>query len=132
MKPRRRRKVPPAALCFMRDSGVVAEIAAECVRLLHQRLARHHFEDLPVFLLVLHVLWLFAADDNHRADQLVVFLAEVNLAYGPRAGRLRRGDARFAAGTLRSEVSGQAFQVDRNPGSVCTLNPHVVVVNAKD
>ena len=38
-----------------RGSGVVAELAAERVRLLHQRLAGKHFGDFPVVFLALHV-----------------------------------------------------------------------------
>src|ERR1044072_4890468 len=47
-----------------RKSGVVAEVATEGVRLLHQRRARHDLEDLPVVLLVLHVLRRLALDDR--------------------------------------------------------------------
>src|SRR5262249_22867737 len=68
VKRRRRRIVPPAAHHFRPDSGVVAEIAAERVRLLHQRLARRNLEYLPVVLFVLHVARLLAADDDDRAD----------------------------------------------------------------
>ena len=74
---------PPAARRRVASSsGVVAELAAEGVGLLHQRLARNDFEDLPVVLLVLHVLGRLALDDDDRADELVVFLAEVDLADG--------------------------------------------------
>ena len=68
---------PAANRSSASGSGVVAELAAERVRLLHQRLARHDFEDLPVVLLVLHVLRRLALDDDDRADELVVFRAEV-------------------------------------------------------
>src|SRR6201995_5908938 len=53
---RRRWRLPPAAQCITSGSGVVAEAAAECVRLLHQRLARKNLKNLPEVLLVLHVL----------------------------------------------------------------------------
>src|SRR4029077_3322936 len=61
-------------------SGVVAEIAAERVGLLHQRGARHDFENLPEVLLALHLLGRLTLDDDHRPYELVVFLAEVHLA----------------------------------------------------
>src|SRR5262245_2426618 len=56
VKPRRVRRKPPATRRITSESGVVAEVAAECIRFLHQRCARYHLEDLPVVLLVLHVL----------------------------------------------------------------------------
>src|SRR5262249_4115016 len=70
-----KRRGPPRALnahgaAATSGSGVVAEIAAEGVRLLHQRLARHDLEDLPEVLLVLHVLGCLALDDDHRTDEL--------------------------------------------------------------
>src|SRR5262249_26125021 len=77
---RRRRSAHGAAATS--GSGVVAEIAAEGVRLLHQRLARHHLEDVPEVLLVLHVLGCLALDDDHRTDELVVFFPEIDLADG--------------------------------------------------
>src|SRR5262245_26350363 len=55
---------PPAARRLTSGSGVVAEIAAERVRLLHQRGARHDFEDLPEVLFVLHGARLLAAHDD--------------------------------------------------------------------
>src|SRR5215475_5561474 len=72
----------PAARHVTSGSGVVAEVTAERVRFLHQRGARHHLEDLPVVLLVLHVLGRLAPDEDHRTDELVVFLAEIDLADG--------------------------------------------------
>src|SRR5215813_11049109 len=80
--PRRRRLRSPAARRVTSGSGIVAEVAAEGVRFLHQRRARHDLEDLPVVLLVLHVLGCLALDDDHRTDELVVFLAEIDLADG--------------------------------------------------
>src|SRR6188768_1493278 len=65
-----------------RDSGVVAEIAAEGVRLLHQWRARQYFEDVPIVLLVLHCIGGLALDDDDGPDELMVFLAEVDLAHG--------------------------------------------------
>src|SRR5690349_5900573 len=58
---------------WRRPSGVVAELAPESVRLLHQRLARNDFEDLPIVLLVLHVARLLAAHDDDRAHALMIF-----------------------------------------------------------
>src|SRR5262249_38630909 len=72
----------PAARHITSASGVVAEVAAEGIWFLHQRLARHDLEDLPIILLVLHVFGRFALDDNHRTDELVVLLAETDLADG--------------------------------------------------
>src|SRR6187402_1159768 len=63
-------------------SGVVAQLAAEGVRFLHQWLARQHLEDLPVILLALHVGGLLAAHDDDRADELMVFGPEMDLADG--------------------------------------------------
>src|SRR5689334_18735883 len=62
-------------------SGVAAQLAAERVRLLHQRLAGDDFDDVVEVLLVFHVGGLFAAHDDHRSHQLVVFLAEIDLAH---------------------------------------------------
>src|ERR1043165_1471641 len=53
-------------------SGVGAEVAAERVGLLHQPRARHDLDHFPVVFLVLHVLGRLAADDDHRADELMV------------------------------------------------------------
>src|SRR5690606_23086956 len=61
-------------------SGIVAEVAAKFVWLLHERLAGQHFEDLPVILLVPHVLRLLAFDDDDGAYALVVFGAVINVA----------------------------------------------------
>ena len=61
-------------------SGVIAKLAAEGVRLLHQRFARHNFEHLPEVLGVLHVLRRLAADDDDRADQLMVLGAKTHVA----------------------------------------------------
>src|SRR4029078_3762005 len=63
-------------------SGIFAEVAAERIWLLHQRLARHHFENFPVVLFFLHVLGCLALHYDHWADELVVFLAEIDLANG--------------------------------------------------
>src|SRR5690348_138164 len=72
---RLRRRVRVARL------GVVAELAAERVRLLHERGARDDLEDGPEVFLVLHLGRLLALHDDHRADELVVLLAEVHLAH---------------------------------------------------
>src|SRR5262245_57215527 len=69
-----------------RRSGVIAEVAAERVGLLHQRLAWHDLEDLPVVFLVLHVARLLAADDHDGANQLMIFLAEMHVTDGRREG----------------------------------------------
>src|ERR1041385_4350475 len=53
-------------LLTMRASGVVAEIAAERVWLLHQRRAWQHVEDLPEVLLVFHVFRRLALDDEKQ------------------------------------------------------------------
>jgi ATP-binding cassette, subfamily B, bacterial len=63
-------------------SGVVAKVAAEGIRLLHQRRARQDLEDLPVVVVALHVLRRLAAHDDHGPHQLVVFGTEINLADG--------------------------------------------------
>src|SRR6185437_3223384 len=68
--------------CACGRSGVVAQLAAELVRLLHERRARHDLLDVPVIVLVLHVGGLLALHDDHRAHELVVLLAEVHLAHG--------------------------------------------------
>src|SRR5215469_17822507 len=62
-------------------SCVVAELAAERIRLLHERAALHDLGHLPEVLLVPHLLGCLAAHDDHRADELVVLLAEVDLAH---------------------------------------------------
>src|ERR1700761_4485186 len=63
-------------------SDVVAEVAAERVRLLHQRATRHDFQDLPIVLTVLHVFRRLAANDDDRTDQLMVLGTEMHLADG--------------------------------------------------
>src|SRR5215469_4484073 len=55
--------------------GVVAEVAAERVGLLHERRAGDDLGDFPEVLLVAHLLRRLAAHDHHRTHQLVVFLA---------------------------------------------------------
>src|SRR5690242_7131757 len=67
-------------------SGVFAEMAAERVRLLHQRLARDDLGDLPEVFLVLHVLRRLAFDDDDRADELMVCGAEFHVADHGREG----------------------------------------------
>src|SRR5579872_5125629 len=67
-------------------SAVIAEMAAKCVRLLHQRLARHHFKHFPVVLLAFHLARLLAADDDDRTDQLMIFRAEMHVADHRREG----------------------------------------------
>src|SRR5436305_14694078 len=70
----------PPAVPVPTRSGVAAELAPEGVRLLHQRLAGDDFDDLPEVLLVLHVPRRLAAHDHHRPHELVVLLAEIDLA----------------------------------------------------
>src|ERR1043165_4336714 len=82
----RNREAPPQAVKTAGGttprigSGVVAEVAAESVGFLHQRRTRHDLDHFPVVLVVLHVLGRLALDDDDRADELVVLLAEVDLA----------------------------------------------------
>src|SRR5215470_7581815 len=63
-------------------SGVIAQVATKLVGFLHQRLARHDLENLPVIFLILHVARLLATHDDDRPDQLVVLLAEVHVTNG--------------------------------------------------
>src|SRR5690349_12077904 len=72
----------PAAPYLAGYLGVVAEVAAERVGLLHESRARNDLEDGPEVLLVLHLGRLLALDDDDRPHELVVFLAEVHLAHG--------------------------------------------------
>src|SRR5262245_25195446 len=72
----------PAARRLRSGSGVVAGIAAEGVGLLHQRQTRNDLEDLPEILFILHGARLLAAHDDDRPHQLMVLLAEVDLADG--------------------------------------------------
>src|SRR5690348_12177619 len=72
----------PGCPFFKTRSGVVAQLAAELVRLLHERRPRDDLHHRPEVLLVLHLGLLLALHDDHRAHQLVVFLAEVHLADG--------------------------------------------------
>src|SRR6185312_11381932 len=51
---------------------------AERIRLLHQPLTGDDFDDIPVVFLVLHVRGLLAANDDDRANALVIFLAVVD------------------------------------------------------
>src|SRR6478672_6953619 len=67
-------------------SAIGAEIAAERIRLLHQRLARDDFENLPEVFLVLHRLRILAADDDDRTDALVVFGAIMHVTKQRRDG----------------------------------------------
>src|SRR6185503_9594510 len=61
-------------------SGVVAELAAERVRLLHHAGTRDDFDHVVVVLLALHVLLHLALDDDHGPDALVVLGAIVHVA----------------------------------------------------
>src|SRR6516225_7713444 len=63
---------PPEPRSFDRPSGIVAELAAEGVGLLHQRFARQDLHDLPVVLVVRHILRRLAADDDDGTDELVI------------------------------------------------------------
>src|SRR5262245_37204086 len=47
-----------------RGSGVAAELAAESIRLLHQRFAWHNLDNFPEVLFVLHVLRRFSMDND--------------------------------------------------------------------
>src|SRR5277367_1302787 len=64
-----------------RSSAIRAEVAAEGVGLLHQRLARHHFEHLPIVLFVLHVLLRLTSDNDDGADQLMILRTETHVAH---------------------------------------------------
>src|SRR5579862_3199988 len=57
------------------NSGVIAQIAAERVRFLHERPAGDDLCHLPEVLLVAHRARRLAAHDDHGAHELVVFLA---------------------------------------------------------
>src|ERR1044071_2282363 len=61
-------------------SAVVAELAAERVRLLHQALARDDLDHVVEVLLALHVLLHLAADDDDGADALVVLRTVLHVA----------------------------------------------------
>src|SRR5665213_2005033 len=63
-----------------RGSGVVPELAAEGVRLLHQSIAGHDLDHVVIVFLALHVLFHLALDDDHGADALVVLGAVVHIA----------------------------------------------------
>src|SRR3954468_8358588 len=84
--PRRRgrgshwKKWAPAFAGTTSASGVVAQVAAEGVGLLHERRAGDDLGHLPEVLLVAHGLRRLAAHDDHRTHQLVIFLADVHLA----------------------------------------------------
>src|SRR5262249_48851717 len=61
-------------------SSIFAEAAAECVWLLHQALAGHDLDDVVIILLILHILFHLAFDDDDRTDALVILLAIVHIA----------------------------------------------------
>src|SRR5579864_5964250 len=61
------------------NSGVVAEMAAEGIRFLHQAFAGHDFDDVVIIFLVFHVLFHLAPDDDDGADALVIFRAVVDV-----------------------------------------------------
>src|SRR4029079_3312044 len=67
-------------LFSQRRSGVLAELAAEGVGLLHQVLARDDLDDVVEILLVLHVLLHLALDDDHWPHELVILGAIVRIA----------------------------------------------------
>src|SRR3569833_1834211 len=69
-----------------RQSGVVAKLAAEGIRLLHQRVGRDDLDDDEEIFLALHVLLHLALHDDHRADALVVFGAVMHVADQRRDG----------------------------------------------
>src|SRR5215471_18091032 len=60
--------------------SIVPGVATEGIGLLHERFARHDFENFPVVFLVLHIGRLLAADYNDRTDQLVIGAAEMHVA----------------------------------------------------
>ena len=74
------RLAPQAAIIRRRRRGVakflgiVAELAAEGVGLLHEVFAGHDLDNFVVIFLALHVLFQLTLDDDHRTDALVVFL----------------------------------------------------------
>jgi len=70
-------------------SGIVAELAAEGVGLLHERRPGQDVQDLPVIFLALHVLGLLATHDDHRSHELMIFFAEVHIADGATIGGKR-------------------------------------------
>src|ERR1700760_4594804 len=61
-------------------SGVVAELAAERVRLLHQAFAGDDFHHVVIVFLALHLFFHLALHDDDRTDALMVFLAVVHVA----------------------------------------------------
>ena len=63
-------------------SGVITEVAAERVWLLHKWSAGHDIDDVPVVLTILHVLRRFAANDDDRTDQLMILGTEMHLTDG--------------------------------------------------
>src|ERR1700757_1454227 len=73
--------LPHGALPSTR-SGVAAEIAAESIGLLHERSARNDLDDLPVVLLVLHLLRRLASNDDDGTYELVVLGTEVDITDG--------------------------------------------------
>src|SRR3954471_6383377 len=78
MRAAKRRPLSRATGAFC--SGVIAEVAAELVGLLHERKPGNHFGHFPVVLRVLHLLRRLALDDDDRPDQLVIGAAPVHLA----------------------------------------------------
>src|SRR6476646_11694304 len=81
----RTKSAPQAMNClrrarFLNRSGIIAELAAEGIRRLHQILARDDFDDVVVVFLALHVLLLLTLDDDHRTDALMIFLAIMHVA----------------------------------------------------
>src|SRR4051794_11517054 len=62
-------------------SAVVAEMAAEGVRLLNQAFPRDDLDDVVPVFLVLHVLLLLALDDDHRPDALMVLGTVMHFAH---------------------------------------------------
>src|SRR5690349_14958488 len=76
----------PYEFLSQRRSGVVAELAAERVRLLHQVVGRDDLDHLVVVLLALHILLHLAPDDDHGPDALVVLRAIVHIADHRRDG----------------------------------------------
>src|SRR5690242_3884325 len=77
---------PPGGRAASFTSGIVAQVAAERIRLLHQRLTRNDLENFPEIFLVLHILWRLASDNDDRADALMILGAIMHVAHQRRNG----------------------------------------------
>src|ERR1700733_5946367 len=83
MAPREADPATPGLGCRL---GIVAELAAESVRLLHQARTGHDVYHLVEIFLALHVLVHLALDDDDGADTLMLFLAIVPRPHQRRDG----------------------------------------------